>query len=117
MASERSQRLVSSLLQIMLRGLPILLMAVVCGVTFLLVQVNTPQTEETANQAKRHVADYTMDGISATALDERGVTKYRFTGVHMNHYEDDLTYDVTFPRCASTRRTARRSPRAPISAR
>ncbi|KFX27507.1 LPS export ABC transporter periplasmic protein LptC [Ralstonia solanacearum] len=97
MASERSQRLASSLLQVMLRGLPILLMALVCGVTFLLVQVNTPQTEETASQAKRHVADYTMDGISATALDERGVTKYRFTGVHMNHYEDDLTYDVTFP--------------------
>ena len=38
-----------------------------------------------------------MDGISATALDETGTTKYRFTGVHMNHYEDDLTYDVTYP--------------------
>lgn len=97
MASERSQRLVSSVLQIVLRGLPILLMAVVCGVTFLLVQVNTPQTDEAATQPKRHVADYTMDGVSATALDETGATKYRFTGVHMNHYEDDLTYDVTFP--------------------
>ena len=68
MASERSQRLVSSVLQIMLRGLPILLMAIVCGVTFLLVQVNTPQTDEAANQPKRHVADYMMDGVSATAL-------------------------------------------------
>lgn len=97
MASERSQRLVSSVLQIMLRGLPILLMAIVCGVTFLLVQVNTPQTDEAATQPKRHTADYTMDGISATALDETGTTKYRFTGVHMNHYEDDLTYDVTYP--------------------
>lgn len=97
MASERSQHLVSTVLQIMLRGLPILLMAIVCGVTFLLVQVNTPQADETANQPKRHVADYMMDGVSATALDEKGVTKYRFTGVHMNHYEDDLTYDVTFP--------------------
>ena len=42
MASERSQRLVSTALQIMLRGLPILLMGIVCGITFLLVQVNTP---------------------------------------------------------------------------
>ncbi|GCB05084.1 LPS export ABC transporter periplasmic protein LptC [Ralstonia sp. SET104] len=97
MASERSQRLVSTVLQIMLRGLPVLLMAIVCGVTFLLVQVNTPQTDDTANQAKRHVADYTMDGISATALDETGATKYRFNGVHMTHYEDDRTYDVTYP--------------------
>ena len=97
MASERTQHIMATLLQIMLRGLPILLMALVCGVTFLLVQVNTPQTDETATRPKRHTADYTMDGISATALDETGVTKYRFTGVHMNHYEDDLTYDVTYP--------------------
>ena len=77
MASERSQRLVSSVLQVMLRGLPILLMAIVCGITFLLVQVNTPQTDATANQPKRHTPDYTMDGVSATALDAVSYTHLR----------------------------------------
>lgn len=83
---------------LIMRLLPLLLMAMVAGSTFWLVQINSPHEDEAAqNRAKRHEADYYMDRFSATELDTTGATKMRFTGVKMIHFEDDQTYEVTTP--------------------
>ncbi len=87
----------SRLAGLIMRLLPLLLMAIVAGSTFWLVQLNSPR-EDTANAgAKRHEPDYYMERFSATELAVDGSTKIRFTGVKMLHFEDDQTYDVTTP--------------------
>ncbi|TWG83861.1 lipopolysaccharide export system protein LptC [Cupriavidus gilardii J11] len=91
------QDFLPSLSRLALRLMPLLLMALVAGSTFWLVQVNTPHDESDAQREKRHVPDYYMDNFTATELDEDGTTKMRFTGVRMVHYEDDQTYEVTRP--------------------
>ncbi|WP_454762759.1 LPS export ABC transporter periplasmic protein LptC [Cupriavidus campinensis] len=81
-----------------MRLMPLLLMAMVAGSTFWLVQVNSPREDEAAqSRAKRHEPDYYMDRFSATELDVNGTTKMRFTGVKMVHFDDDQTYEVTTP--------------------
>jgi lipopolysaccharide export system protein LptC len=82
---------------LVMRLLPLLLMAIVAGSTFWLVQINSPHEATAQAQVKRHVPDYYMDRFSATELAEDGVTKIRFTGVKMVHFEDDQTYEVTTP--------------------
>lgn len=86
-----------SLSRLALRLMPLLLMALVAGSTFWLVQVNTPREQTDAERQKRHVPDYYMDRFTATELAEDGTTKMRFTGERMVHYEDDQTYEVTRP--------------------
>jgi len=80
-----------------MRLLPLLLMAVVAGSTFWLVQLNSPKESAEHSRAKRHEPDYWMEHFSATELAEDGATKIRFTGVKMIHFEDDQTYEVTTP--------------------
>lgn len=87
----------SRLAGLTMRLLPLLLMAIVAGSTFWLVQLNSPQEDAKRSLVKRHEPDYYMERFSATELAEDGSTKMRFTGVKMLHYEDDQTYDVTTP--------------------
>lgn len=87
----------SRLAGMVMRLLPLLLMAIVAGSTFWLVQLNSPREADEASRAKRHEPDYWMERFSATELAEDGTTKLRFTGVKMVHFEDDQTYDVTTP--------------------
>ena len=89
--------LMSSLSRMAMRLMPLLLMALVAGSTFWLVQINTPREVSEGERVKRHVPDYYMDGFTATELAEDGSTKMRFTGDRMVHYEDDQTYEVTRP--------------------
>jgi lipopolysaccharide export system protein LptC len=91
------QDLFSRLTQILLRSLPLVLMAIVAGITFWLVQIHSPSTQTTGTVVKRHEADYYMDRLSATELADDGSTKYRFNGSRMVHFEDDQTYEVTKP--------------------
>ncbi|RZT38773.1 LPS export ABC transporter periplasmic protein LptC [Cupriavidus agavae] len=80
-----------------MRLMPLLLMAIVAGSTFWLVQLNSPHDSALQQRAKRHEPDYWMERFSATELAEDGATKMRFTGVKMVHFEDDQTYEVTTP--------------------
>ncbi len=91
------QALLSSLTGIVLRLLPLLLMAVVAGSTFWLVQINTQQEGTTAPTVRKHEPDYYMERFSATELAQDGSTKMRFTGDKMVHFDDDQTYEVTRP--------------------
>jgi len=88
---------ISRLTGMVMRLLPLLLMAIVAGSTFWLVQLNSPKEDVEKSRAKRHEPDYWMERFSATELAEDGSTKMRFTGVKMLHFEDDQTYDVTTP--------------------
>lgn len=87
----------SRLAGLVMRLLPLLLMAIVAGSTFWLVQLNSPHEESTKQNVKKHEPDYWMDKFSATELAEDGTTKMRFTGVKMLHFEDDQTYEFTTP--------------------
>lgn len=89
--------LLSSLSRPVLRLMPLLLMALVAGSTFWLVQVNSPSERDNKPREKTHTPDYFMDNFSSTELDVTGTTKYRFTGTKLLHFEDDQTYDVTRP--------------------
>src|SRR5437868_8417268 len=89
--------LMPSMYRLALRLMPLLLMALVAGSTFWLVQVNSPREENAGRQAKKHEPDYYMIRFSATDLAEDGSTKIRFTGDKMIHFEDDQTYEVTRP--------------------
>jgi len=91
------QSILSSLSRLAMRALPMLLMALVAGSTFWLVQINSPREKVTGPQVKRHEPDYYMDRFSATELDESGNTKLRFNGDKMVHYDDDQTYAFTLP--------------------
>ncbi len=91
------QDLLSRLVQILLRSLPLVLMAIVAGITFWLVQVNSPASKDDGPVAKRHEPSYYMDKLAATELDDTGSTKYRFNASRMVQFEDDLTYAVTNP--------------------
>ena len=82
---------------LVMRLLPLLLMAIVAGSTFWLVQINSPHEAASKTQVKRHAPDYYMERFSTTELAEDGNTKIRFTGVKMVHFEDDQTYEVTTP--------------------
>lgn len=89
--------LMPSMYRLVLRLMPLLLMALVAGSTFWLVQVNSPREASTAPQARKHEPDYYMTRFSATDLAEDGSTKVRFTGDKMIHFADDQTYEVTRP--------------------
>jgi lipopolysaccharide export system protein LptC len=91
------QGLLSRLRQLLLRSLPLVLMAFVAGSTFWLVQINSPTDKVSGPTVKRHEPDYYMDQLAATELAEDGNTKYRFNALRMIHFEDDLTYEVTQP--------------------
>ncbi len=91
------QALLSSLRGVVMRLLPLLLMAIVAGSTFWLVQVNSPKEGAGAKRVKKHEPDYFMDRFSATELAADGSTKLRFTGDKMIHFDDDQTYEVTRP--------------------
>ena len=83
------QDFLSRLTGMILRLLPLLLMAIVAGATFWLVQLNSPREDVEQSRIKRHEPDYWMENFSATELAVDGSTKIRFTGVKMIHYEDD----------------------------
>jgi lipopolysaccharide export system protein LptC len=87
----------SSLGGLAMRALPLLLMAVVAGSTFWLVQINTPPEPGAEQGAKKHEPDYFLEHFSATELNPDGTTKIRFTGDKMVHFEDDQTYAFTRP--------------------
>ncbi|WP_454719913.1 MULTISPECIES: LPS export ABC transporter periplasmic protein LptC [Cupriavidus] len=87
----------SSLSRLGMRLLPLLLMALVAGSTFWLVQVNSPREAPTGPVTAKHEPDYYMVRFSATELAEDGNTKMRFTGDKMIHFADDQTYEVTKP--------------------
>ncbi len=91
------QALLSSLSGIVMRLLPLLLMAVVAGSTFWLVQINSQQETTRAPVVRKHEPDYYMERFSATELAQDGSTKMRFTGDKMVHFDDDQTYEVTRP--------------------
>ena len=69
------QALLASLSGIVMRLLPLLLMAFVAGSTFWLVQINSPKEDQAAQTTKKHEPDYFMDRFSATELAPDGSTK------------------------------------------
>lgn len=91
------QALLAKLTGLVMRLLPLLLMAIVAGSTFWLVEINSPREDKAAVTGKRHDPDYYIDNFSATELAQDGSTKLRFTGIKMIHFEDDQTYEVTRP--------------------
>lgn len=91
------RKLLSRLIQMLLRFLPLVLMAIVAGITFWLVQINSPVIKSEEELVKRHEPAYYMDKLAATELDARGNTKYRFNASRMVQFEDDQTYEVTNP--------------------
>lgn len=86
-----------SLSRLVLRLMPLLLMAFVAGSTFWLVQINSPRDAETGPRVKRHEPDYFMEHFAASELALDGSTKMRFNGEKLLHFEDDQTYEVTRP--------------------
>lgn len=74
-----------------------LLLAVLAGTTYWLVQRTLPSANESVAQPKRHVPDYFADQITISMLSPTGQTQYRINAVHMEHYEDDSTTAVTLP--------------------
>jgi lipopolysaccharide export system protein LptC len=72
-----------------------LLMAILTLGTYWMVQMNEPNLD--AEKQKRHVPDYTMDGIVVTTLGPEGNTKFRVVGQKLIHYEDDASSEIDWP--------------------
>jgi lipopolysaccharide export system protein LptC len=77
--------------------IPLVAMAALAGGTYWLLQSSLPSSKETAEQPKRHTADYFADNFSVSELDTTGTTQYRLTAKSMVHYEDDENSDLTLP--------------------
>jgi lipopolysaccharide export system protein LptC len=52
---------------------------------------------QTESDAKRHVADYFLEDISATLMDAKGKPRYRLTATRLDHYADNDTIEITKP--------------------
>ncbi|KNH10214.1 putative transmembrane protein [Candidatus Burkholderia brachyanthoides] len=76
---------------------PLVVMATLAAGTYWLLQSSLPSSKETAEQPKRHTADYFADNFSVSELDTTGTTQYRLTARSMVHYEDDENSDLTQP--------------------
>jgi lipopolysaccharide export system protein LptC len=76
---------------------PLIAMAALAGGTYWLLQSSLPTAKETAEQPKRHTADYFADNFSVSELDSTGTTQYRLTAKTLVHYEDDENSDLTKP--------------------
>ncbi|KND61087.1 putative transmembrane protein [Candidatus Burkholderia verschuerenii] len=76
---------------------PLVAMAALAGGTYWLLQSSLPPAKQSAEQPKRHTADYFADNFSVSELDTTGTTQYRLTAKSMVHYEDDENSDLTLP--------------------
>lgn len=77
--------------------LPLVVMAVLAGVTYWLLQINLPSTTQAPSSTKAHTPDYFADNFSISMLDSSGVTQYRIAAASMVHYEDDSVTYATQP--------------------
>jgi lipopolysaccharide export system protein LptC len=80
---------------LVLKFLPMLLMALLTLGTYWMVQMSTPNLD--ATKQKKHVPDYTMDKIVVTTLGPEGNTKFRVVGEKLIHYEDDASSEIDLP--------------------
>lgn len=79
------------------RLLPLALMLGLAAGTYWLVKRALPDEEAKPAAAKRHVPDYFVEKLSATALNETGQTKYRMQAKKVVHFEDDDSTEVSQP--------------------
>lgn len=82
-------------IQLLLRFLPLLVMAIMTLGTYWLVQLNTPDSNE--EKIKRHIPDYIIDGMVVTTIGPQGEAKYRIIGKKLIHYEDDASSEIFSP--------------------
>jgi lipopolysaccharide export system protein LptC len=77
--------------------IPVLVMALLAGVTYWLLQATKPRENEDVVRPKSHTPDYFADNFSVSELDQSGTTQYRLTAQKMIHYEDTESSDLTMP--------------------
>ena len=80
---------------LVLKFLPMFLMALLTLGTYWMVQTSTPNLDDA--KQKRHVPDYIMDKIVVTTLGPEGNTKFRVVGQKLTHYEDDASSEIDLP--------------------
>ncbi len=77
--------------------LPLLLIALLAGASYWLLQLHLPPSRSSAPQVKMHRPDYFAEHFSITLLDQTGATQYRINAAKMVHYEDNDNTDVVLP--------------------
>lgn len=78
----------------MLGSLPVLLLAVLAGLSWWLVR-STPEPEADApERALRHVPDYTMQHFAMSAYGADGRLQHRLAGEALRHYPDTQTLEI-----------------------
>ncbi|BBO59356.1 LPS export ABC transporter periplasmic protein LptC [Mycoavidus sp. B2-EB] len=77
--------------------LPLLIIAVLAGASYWLLQLDLPTATSSAPRAKLHRPDYFADYLSITLLDQTGATQYRINAAKMVHYEDNDDTEVVLP--------------------
>lgn len=76
---------------------PLLLLAVLAGLTFWLDRFVQPPAS-TRGAAARHDPDYLVDGLSAVRMGPDGQIKHTLSADKMVHYPDDDSTHLQFPR-------------------
>ncbi|MCX8565630.1 MAG: lipopolysaccharide export system protein LptC [Glomeribacter sp. 1016415] len=77
--------------------LSLLIVAVLAGASYWLLQLHLPAATSSAPSVKQHRPDYFADNLSITLLDQTGATQYRINAAKMVHYEDNDDTEVVFP--------------------
>lgn len=76
---------------------PIVLLAVLAGLTFWLDRIVQPPTRA-SNQTIKHDPDYIVDGLSAVRMDPEGRVQHTLRARKMTHFPDDDVTELVEPR-------------------
>ena len=88
---------------------PLLLLAMLAGLTFWLDRVVQPQTIA-RERPLRHDPDYIVQGLAAVRLDAKGAVKHTLDAQKMTHFPDDDTTHLVAPKFVTYTET-----RAPVT--
>ncbi|WP_347555926.1 LPS export ABC transporter periplasmic protein LptC [Robbsia sp. KACC 23696] len=76
---------------------PIVVMAILAGATYWLLQSSLKPAAQPAAKQVGHTADYFGNDLSVTMLDDTGNVQYRLNARTLTHYEDDQNSVLTDP--------------------
>lgn len=91
-------RLKDFLVSLVIRFIPITILAAVTLLTYSYLKTSTQVNTPTELHVKTHIPDYVFDNARLTVLNEQGQTKYRLLGKKFSHFEDDSSIDITEPK-------------------
>ena len=78
-------------------GFPLLLVAMLAGLTFWLDRVMQPQSPQLERKLQ-HAPDYIVQRISGVTMDSGGVVKHKLDAQRMVHFPDDNTTHLVEPK-------------------